>query len=132
MSRELSLEDLYRIVLRQSFDHNLQLLTLQLFQSFPDYQLFEEVTLTPAEADYSVIDAATMQTPLVVKDNLNQFAVIEVLDRNFVETTPDGYTDRNLERMYRIYTYLTQKVDSLRSESNITINSELFDEIYDL
>jgi len=31
-----------------------------------------------------------------------------------------------------VYRYLDQKIDSIRSESEITINRELFDEIYDL
>ncbi|MCP9292980.1 peptidylprolyl isomerase [Gracilimonas sediminicola] len=101
-------------------------------QSFPNYQFFEDITLSPSESDYAVIDEVRMGTPLVTKANLNQWAVINVKNRAFVETTPEDSTDRDLDRMYRVYTYLNKKVDSLRSETEITINRELFDEIYDL
>lgn len=101
-------------------------------QSFPNYQFFEDVTLSPSESDYAVIDEVRMGTPLVTKANLNHWAVINVKNRAFVETTPEDSTDRDLDRMYRVYTYLNKKVDSLRSETEITINRELFDEIYDL
>ncbi|WP_428236701.1 peptidylprolyl isomerase [Gracilimonas sp.] len=101
-------------------------------QSFPNYQFFEDVTLSPSESDYAVIDEVRMGTPLVTKANLNQWAVINVKNRAFVETTPEDSTDRDLDRMYRVYTYLNKKVDSLRSETEITINRELFDKIYDL
>lgn len=101
-------------------------------QSFPNYQFFKDVTLSPSESDYSVIDEVRMATPVVTKANPDQWAVINVMNRAFVETTPDDSTDRDLERMYRVYTYLNQKIDSIRSESKITINGLLFDEIYEL
>jgi len=100
-------------------------------QSFPNYQLFEEVDLTPIESDYSLVDDARLNTPLVTRNSQNQWAVLNVENRNFVETKADT-TDKNLERTYQVYRYLDQKIDSIRSESEITINRELFDEIYDL
>lgn len=100
-------------------------------QSFPNYQFFEDVDLSPSDRDYSLVDEVSMDKPLVTKSNQNQWALLYVLNRDLVETTSDS-PDKNLERMYRVYSYLDQKVDSIRSESSVTINRKLFDEIYEL
>ncbi|MDR9415334.1 MAG: peptidylprolyl isomerase [Gracilimonas sp.] len=100
-------------------------------QSFPKYTYLEEEDLSPSQSDYSLVDDVIMGRPVVTKDNRNQWAVLNVESRNFVETSADS-TDKNLERMYRVYSYLDQKVDSIRAKSVISINKDLFDEIYDL
>lgn len=100
-------------------------------QSFPNYKFFEDVVLSPSESDYSLIDEVRMGMPLVTKTNQNQWALLNVVNRKFVETTADS-VDKDLEKMYRVFSYLDQKIDSIRSESSVTIYRELFDEIYDL
>lgn len=100
-------------------------------QSFPNYQYFEDLALLPSQVDYSIVDKVKMGEPLVVKSSQNQWYVINVEDRNFAETSSDT-TDSDLKRTYRIFSYLDQKIDSIRSESDITINNKLFEKIYEL
>jgi len=100
-------------------------------QSFPNYHFYEKKALSPSDSDYSLLDDVKMGMPLVTKSSNNQWAVLNVLNRNFVETKSDS-TDKDLEKMYRVFSYLDQKIDSIRSESSVTINTELFDEIYEL
>ena len=101
-------------------------------QSYPNYQYFDDVALSPSESDYSLVDGVKMGSPLVTQTGQNQWNILFVENRNFEETTAADSVDRDLERKYRVYTYLDQKIDSLRSASEIRINSTLFDEIYEL
>jgi len=100
-------------------------------QTFPNYTSVEDATLSPTDPDYYLVSDATVGSPVAIKSNTQGWLVINVNNREYIETRVDT-KDVQIDKMYKVLNYLDTKIDSMRSVADVSIDTTLFDKIYEL
>lgn len=100
-------------------------------QSYPGFQSYNDVEITRPEADFDPIARASLGTPLTVKKEPVGYMVLFVEDRELIEASISE-ADFNVEKMYKVIGYLNTKIDSMRTNAEISVDTTLFNNIYEL
>ncbi|MAL16228.1 MAG: hypothetical protein CL670_11385 [Balneola sp.] len=100
-------------------------------QTFPNYTSIEQASLSPIDADYRLVSKATVGSPVTASSETQGWVVLNVNDKEFIQISVDD-PGKEVEKMYRVLNFLDTKIDSMRSASDVVIDTTLFDEIYEL
>jgi MoaA/NifB/PqqE/SkfB family radical SAM enzyme len=87
--------------------------------------------LSPIDADYRLVSKASVGSPVTVNSETQGMMVIEVNDKEFIQISVDS-ADKEIEKMYRVLSFLDTKIDSMRSAADVVIDTTLFNNIYEL
>lgn len=95
---------------------------------------YEELSVSElpnSDPKFSLLGKALVGTPVIAFSELEGWLILNVLDRDIIETT-NGQVNSQMQRRYKVYKYLSDEVESLRESTEIQIDTALFNRMYDL
>ena len=96
---------------------------------YPGYQRVDFSSIDNSESDYDLVRKSLIETPIIASSSQTGWMVIQVNKREITEIDTETNVN-NLQRSFKVFSKIQTELDSLRSQANIDINTELFEEMY--
>ena len=96
---------------------------------YPGYQWVDFSSIDNSESDYDLVRKSLIETPIIASSSQTGWMVIQVNKREITEIDTETNVN-NLQRSFKVFSKIQTELDSLRSQANIDINTELFEEMY--
>ncbi len=96
---------------------------------YPGYQRVDFSSIDNSESDYDLVRKSLIETPIIASSSQTGWMVIQVNKREITEIDSETNVN-NLQRSFKVFSKIQTELDSLRSQANIDINTELFEEMY--
>ena len=96
---------------------------------YPGYQRVDFSSIDNSESDYDLVRKSLIETPIIASSSQTGWMVIQVNKREITEIDTETNVN-NLQRSFKVFSKIQTELDSLRSQANIDINTELFKEMY--
>ena len=96
---------------------------------YPGYQRVDFSSIDNSESDYELVRKSLIETPIIASSSQTGWMVIQVNKREITEIDTETNVN-NLQRSFKVFSKIQTELDSLRSQANIDINTELFEEMY--
>ena len=96
---------------------------------YPGYQRVDFSSIDNSESDYDLVRKSLIETPIIASSSQTGWMVIQVNRREITEIDTETNVN-NLQRSFKVFSKIQTELDSLRSQANIDINTELFEEMY--
>ena len=101
-------------------------------RSFQGFESFMGERVNEVEANYNLIRDALISRPLVAFSDTDGWIVLNVLRRDVVETEDQALKKVDVQKRFKAFKSVNNVVDSLRMNAEISIDTLLFNEIYDV
>lgn len=98
-------------------------------EKYKSYVKFERRDILSNEDEYRMVRYVELDKPVVVRSHFDGWFVIRVSSREEKEILSPS-KERTLQLRYKAFKTLSDEVSDLRSDADVEINTELFDEIY--
>lgn len=98
-------------------------------EKYKSYVKFERRDILSNEDEYRMVRYVELDKPVVVRSHFDGWFVIRVSSREEKEVLSPS-KERTLQLRYKAFKTLSDEVSDLRSDADVEINTELFDEIY--
>ncbi len=99
--------------------------------SYDSYQEFQFSTVEPSNSDFRVIRQALENRPLIGYSAENGWFVLNLNRREITEVS-NSTESADIEMRYKVFSTINSEIEQLRQQADIQINTELFDEIYEV
>ena len=96
---------------------------------YPGYQRVDFSSIDNSESDYDLVRKSLIETPIIASSSQTGWMVIQVNRREITQIDTETNVN-NLQRSFKVFSKIQTELDSLRSQANIDINTELFEEMY--
>ena len=96
---------------------------------YPGYQRVDFSSIDNSESDYDQVRKSLIETPIIASSSQTGWMVIQVNRREVTQIDTETNVN-NLQRSFKVFSTIQTELDSLRSQANIDINTELFKEMY--
>ena len=99
--------------------------------SYDNYTEIEFGIIDPTNEDYSLVRKGLLRMPVIANSPAEGWMVFHLNEREIEDINIDMLVE-NLETRYKVFSRINNEIEELRNQAQITVDTLLFDEIYEL